>query len=235
MKKYIAVLLLTTISYLFGNLTFALTASQLRSESAKRSYVIGYTQGRNLSRLSKEFDIEFDPKVFKAAIEEGLTRKKPLVDNKEMNSIMIKLQEIIANKQKMNLELAKKENLVKSNEFLAKNKSKQGVNVADKGLQYEVLKRGNGARPSLNDTVIVNYVGKTIDGREFDKGTKFEFPLKNLIQGWQIALQMMPVGSKWHIVVPPKLAYGENGSPPVIKPNSALQFDIELVGIKKSS
>ena len=121
--------------------------------------------------------------------------------------------------------------------FLAENKTKQGVKTTPSGLQYKVLIEGKGKVPTSNDTVIAHYRGSLINGTEFDssyrRGEPMEFAVTRVIKGWTEALLMMPVGSKWQLFIPPDLAYGENvprGSN--IPPNSALLFDIELVGIK---
>lgn len=120
--------------------------------------------------------------------------------------------------------------------FLTTNKSKQGVVTLPSGLQYKVIKQGTGAKPNINDTVTVNYVGTLIDGTEFDSSYKRNepatFPVGGVIAGWTEALQLMPVGSKWELFIPAELAYGANGMPPVIGPNQTLIFTVEL--LKKS-
>ncbi|MFL2555404.1 MAG: FKBP-type peptidyl-prolyl cis-trans isomerase, partial [Gammaproteobacteria bacterium] len=120
--------------------------------------------------------------------------------------------------------------------FLAKNKNKEGVIVLPSGLQYEIIKMGNGEKPNINSTVVVHYRGTLIDGTEFDssyaRGEPIELNLGQVIKGWQEALQLMPVGSKWKTVIPSTLAYGERGAGRMIGPNATLLFDIELISIK---
>lgn len=121
--------------------------------------------------------------------------------------------------------------------FLAENKTKPGVQTTASGLQYKVLKAGNGPVPTINDKVEVIYEGKTLDGKVFDAtskhGTKSDkFGVGGLIQGWTEALTMMPVGSKWELYIPQQLAYGERGAGQNIKPYSALIFTLELLGIE---
>jgi FKBP-type peptidyl-prolyl cis-trans isomerase FklB len=120
--------------------------------------------------------------------------------------------------------------------FLDANKSKPGVMTLTNGLQYKVIAEGSGESPGLNDTALVNYRGTLIDGTEFDSSAKagkpVPFELKGIIPGFKEALQLMTVGSKWQIVVPSNLAYGERGAGNVIGPNSTLIFEIELVGIQ---
>lgn len=121
--------------------------------------------------------------------------------------------------------------------FLAENAKKEGVVTLPDGLQYKVLTAGTGAIPQRTDKVQVNYTGKLIDGTEFDSNKKHgdkpaTFRADQVIKGWTEALTMMPVGSKWQIAIPYQLAYGERGAGAMIKPYSALVFDVELVGIE---
>jgi FKBP-type peptidyl-prolyl cis-trans isomerase len=119
--------------------------------------------------------------------------------------------------------------------FLAANKNKAGVKVLPDGLQYKILKAGNGPKPTANDTVTVNYRGTLIDGKEFDSsyrgGKPVSFPVSGVIKGWTEALQMMPVGSKWQLFIPADLAYGDRGSGQDIAPGSTLIFEVELLSI----
>jgi FKBP-type peptidyl-prolyl cis-trans isomerase FklB len=121
--------------------------------------------------------------------------------------------------------------------FLTANKEKSGVKTLPDGLQYKVLVEGKGPKPSKNDTVVVHYSGKLVDGTEFDssykRGEPATFPVDGVIPGWVEALQMMKVGSKWELFIPATLAYGEQGMPPVIGPNETLVFEVSLIEIKK--
>jgi len=120
-------------------------------------------------------------------------------------------------------------------DFLAENAQKPGVIVLPDGLQYKVLREGEGPKPSLTDTVKVNYHGTLIDGTVFDssyeRGEPAVFPVNGVIKGWQEALQMMPVGSKWKLFIPADLAYGDQGAPPYIAGGSTLIFEVELLEI----
>ena len=128
------------------------------------------------------------------------------------------------------------ENLEAGQAFLATNKEKPGVVELPSGLQYEILKEGDGAKPSATQTVTCHYHGTLIDGRIFDssvqRGQPASFPLNRVISGWTEALQLMPVGSKWRLYLPPNLAYGDRQVSAEIGPNSTLIFDVELLGIK---
>ncbi len=127
-------------------------------------------------------------------------------------------------------------NKVTGQSFLDENSKKEGVITTDSGLQYEIITEGSGPKPSQNDTVITHYHGSLIDGSVFDssvdRGEPAEFPVNGVIQGWIEALQLMPVGSKWRLTIPSDLAYGDQGSAPVIGPGATLIFDIELLEIK---
>lgn len=121
--------------------------------------------------------------------------------------------------------------------FLAKNMSLPGVVTLPDGLQYKVIKQGNGPRPNKTDIVTVNYAGKLLNGKEFDSSYKrkepAKFPLNQVIPGWTEALSRMNQGSTWEIYIPASLAYGEEGMPPVIGPNETLIFKVELLNIDK--
>jgi FKBP-type peptidyl-prolyl cis-trans isomerase FklB len=126
---------------------------------------------------------------------------------------------------------------MQNEEFLQKNKEKQGVTVTPSGLQYEVIKMGTGAKPTAESTVKVHYTVTLVDGTKFDssvdRGQPAEFPVSGVIQGWTEALQLMPVGSKFKIYLPENIAYGANGAGDVIKPFSTLIFEVELLEITR--
>lgn len=121
--------------------------------------------------------------------------------------------------------------------YLEENKTKEGVVTLPSGLQYKILKEGNGQKPGPTDKVKVHYTGSTIDGKVFDssvdRGEPITFAVNEVIQGWQQALQLMPVGSKWKLFVPSELGYGARGSSPVIQPYATLIFEVELLSIEK--
>ena len=121
-------------------------------------------------------------------------------------------------------------------DFVAQNAKKDGVVTLPSGLQYKVLKPGDGKKPTLDDAVVCHYRGTLLDGTEFDSSYKrnepVTFPLKGVIKGWREALQLMPAGSKWQLVVPPQLAYGERGGGDLIGPNATLIFEVELLSIQ---
>tara|TARA_X000000368_G_scaffold229922_1_gene181549 strand:+ start:693 stop:1139 length:447 start_codon:yes stop_codon:yes gene_type:complete len=111
-----------------------------------------------------------------------------------------------------------------------------GINTLSSGLRYQVLKEGTGAKPSITDTVVTHYHGTFLDGSVFDssvdRGAPATFPVNGVIRGWTEALQLMSVGSKWRLVIPPDLAYGKRGAGRLIPPNATLIFEVELLDIR---
>lgn len=132
---------------------------------------------------------------------------------------------------------AQDKNLAEGEKFLQANKTKEGVVILPDGLQYKILKAGNGPKPVASDLVTVHYKGTFVDGKEFDssykRGQPATFPVNAVIPGWVEALQLMPVGSKWMLYIPSNLAYGAAGAPGAVGPNKMLIFEVELISIKK--
>lgn len=142
-------------------------------------------------------------------------------------SVQNKLKEFMNNKIEMQKEAGKK--------FLEENKTKPGVVDLPEGIQYEVLKEGSGARPSVNDKITAHYKGALLDGKEFDSSFKrnqpFTAPLKALIQGWQIVIPMMNEGSHWRLWIPSDMAYGDRGAGSDIPGGATLMFEVELLKV----
>jgi FKBP-type peptidyl-prolyl cis-trans isomerase FkpA/FKBP-type peptidyl-prolyl cis-trans isomerase FklB len=179
----------------------------------------------------KAQNIEIDPKTLAASLSDAMQGKSEMKDE-DIQKAMMKLQEMAMKKQQEEGEANKK----KSADFLEKNKSVEGVKTTASGLQYQVITEGNGATPKKDDTVKCHYTGTLIDGTKFDssvdRGQPAEFPVSGVIPGWTEALQMMKVGSKYKLFIPPELAYGPAGRPG-IPANSALVFEVELLEIVK--
>lgn len=205
------------------------SATELKTEKQKFSYIIGYQIGFNLKREGTEID----PSLLSEAVQDALNGSKPKLSREEMQATMKAVQQRKAEERRALLEKNEKA----GREFLAANKKKKGVVELPSGLQYKIIKEGSGAKPTANDTVTVNYKGTLINGKQFDssydRGQPATFPVNGVIQGWQEALQLMKVGSKWEIYVPAKLAYGVRGAGSDIGPNETLVFQVELLGIKK--
>jgi FKBP-type peptidyl-prolyl cis-trans isomerase len=203
------------------------------------SYSIGADIGSNLKRS----EIDINPDFLAQGIRDAITGGKTRLTQEQMQSALQELQtemraKMMAKQQEAEAKAkaAAPKNLEASNKFLEENKKKEGVKTTASGLQYKVIKTGTGATPKATDTVSVNYKGTLIDGTEFDASEKHggpaTFPVNGVIPGWTEALQLMTVGSKWTLFIPPALAYGEN-APPSIGPNQALVFEVELLDVKK--
>ncbi len=205
----------------------ALNMADLVTLEDKVSYIMGYN-------MSKDFNINL--RVFQGAIEAQKNKAEPLLSEDDMRAAMSEFQTQRMQKM-MNERKAKGEEALKRGQaFLEKNKAEPGVVTLESGLQYKVIKEGEGPKPTASDTVLCNYKGTLIDGTEFDSSAKHgkpaEFNVSGVIRGWTEALQLMPVGSKWQLFIPSSLAYGEMGGGQKIGPNETLIFEIELLEIK---
>lgn len=200
----------------------------LDTEQKKFSYTVGIQIGNNL----KQGD-EIDLDALNAAIKDAYQGNDYQLTVEEMQQVMGRYQE----KQFAQRIEQSTDNKKEGDAFLEANKAKEGVSVTDSGLQYKIITAGDGAKPTASDNVKVHYHGTLIDGTVFDssveRGEPIVFGVGQVIKGWQEALQLMSVGSKWQIYVPSDLAYGERGAGAKIGPNATLIFDVELLGIEK--
>lgn len=198
------------------------------TDQRKASYAIGQQIGQNL----KNQNIEFDADVLAMSIKEAATGKPSKLKPEEMQQALMKLQEGIMKKQTEAGEKNKADGMA----FLEKNKTQAGVKTTASGLQYIVVEEGKGKTPTEKDTVKAQYKGTLISGEQFDssydRGQPAEFPVSGVIKGWTEALQMMKVGGKLKLFIPPELGYGPSARPG-IPANSVLIFDVELVDIVK--
>jgi FKBP-type peptidyl-prolyl cis-trans isomerase FklB len=205
----------------------------LKSQKDKVSYIIGVDIGNNLKRQS----VDVDTDLLLKGMKDALAGEKLLLTEDEIRETMTSFSAEMKKKHEEELKKAAEKNKKEGEEFLAENKKKEGVKTLESGLQYKVLEEGTGASPTADDTVTVNYVGKLLDGTEFDssykRGQPATFPVKGVIKGWTEALQLMKEGAKWKLFIPSDLAYGEKGAPPTIGPNATLIFDVELISINK--
>jgi FKBP-type peptidyl-prolyl cis-trans isomerase len=204
--------------------------AELKTEKDKVNYGIGVSIGKSFKQQGMEVDIDLMVKGMK----DELTGKKLLLSDDELRKTMTTYQQELRQKQMQARQMAVTDNKKAGEDFLAENKKKEGVVTLPSGLQYQILKAGEGRKPTTADTVEVRYRGTLINGKEFDSsGSETRtFKLAEIIPGWREALQLMPVGSKWRLVVPSDLAYGERGAGQAIMPNSALIFEVELMAIK---
>ena len=213
----------------------ATSATALTTDRDKESYALGM----NIARGLKGQSVDVDPAVLTRAIKDVLTGAKPLLTDDEAMEALKKLQVEVRQKQETERKELADKNLREGQEFLAANKTKDGVTTLPSGLQYKILTQGNGPKPTPNDTVVCQYRGTLIDGTEFDssykRGQPATFPVNRVIKGWTEALELMPVGSKWQLFVPPDLAYGDRGAGNLIGPNATLIFEVEVLSIQAAS
>ena len=205
----------------------------LSTQKQKVSYALGMGLGKNLKRDS----VEVDPAIILRGLKDAIAGNKLLLTDDEAKNVIVALNNELRAKAESKAKATALENKTKADAFLAANKTKEGVVTLPSGLQYKILSAGTGPKPKADDTVSFQYRGTLADGTEFDssykRGQPLKFPVSQLIKGWTEALQLMPVGSKWQIFIPPDLGYGERGVPnSPIAPNSALIFDLELLSIE---
>jgi len=199
----------------------------------KLSYAIGYRIGTQFS----DGDIPVDMAVLQKAIEDAYAQRPPAVSRQDMYNQLVGLGERMHEQAMAEFKRISAENAKKSADYMAHNAALPGVVQLPSGIQYSVIKKGDGTTsPGIDSLVTVNYRGMLIDGTEFDStwahGHPVSFTVDKVIRGWQYVIPRMHVGDRWKVVIPPALAYGEHGALPRIGPNQALVFDIELLDIK---
>ena len=198
----------------------------------KVSYALGLGIGRQLSQMGAD-NLDIDD--FAKAIKGILAGKKPEIDDAEAQTLVKDFFEKQEAKQRAAAAEKFKETKEKGEAYLAENAKKEGVVTLPSGLQYQVIKEGNGRRPKATDKVKCHYEGMLVDGTLFDssiqRGEPATFPLNGVIKGWTEGLQLMQEGAKYRFFIPYHLGYGENGAGASIPPFAALVFDVELIEV----
>ncbi|MDG1238411.1 MAG: FKBP-type peptidyl-prolyl cis-trans isomerase [Flavobacteriales bacterium] len=202
-----------------------MSAQKITNEIDSVSYSLGVNIGENIKAQFPDIDLN----NFEAAIKDVLDNKKePKITGADAQKV---IQDFFKKQQAK----ASESVIEEGEKFLIDNAKRNEVTTLESGLQYEILKTGEGPKPSLNDQVTTHYHGTLIDGTVFDssvdRGEPATFPVSGVIKGWTEALQLMSVGSKWKLFVPYDLAYGERGAGPQIGPFTTLVFEVELIKI----
>jgi FKBP-type peptidyl-prolyl cis-trans isomerase FklB len=203
----------------------------LTTQKQKVSYAIGLNIGKSM----KKDGVEVDSATLLRGLKDGMAGATPALTDEEAQKALTQLRADLTKKADAERLAAATKNKKEGDDFLAANKAKEGVKTTADGLQYKVITAGTGPKPTAADTVTVNYRGTLLNGKEFDssykRGQPATFPVGQIIKGWTEALQLMPVGSKWQLFIPPDLAYGDRPAGPDIGPNSTLIFEVELLSI----
>src|SRR6202051_2148045 len=194
--------------------------------------------GTGYSPGLKKQSVEVDWNLLAQGMKDAAAGSKTRLTQEEAQAGLNEVQTEIKKQQQEKAQQAAAANKTEGEAFLAANKGKEGVVTLPSGLQYKILTAGTGPKPTSSDTVVCNYKGTLIDGKEFDsyykRGQPATFGVGQVIKGWTEALQLMPVGSKWQLFIPSSLAYGERGAGGDIGPDATLIFDVELLSIEKA-
>jgi FKBP-type peptidyl-prolyl cis-trans isomerase len=203
----------------------------LKTAKDKASYAIGMSMAKGM----KAQGVDIDPAILARGLRDGLAGK-PQLTEEQAQAALTELQTDVRKHQEEKAKVVGDVNKKAGDAFLTANKTKPGVLALPSGLQYKILTPGTGPKPTAADTVVCNYKGTLLTGKEFDssykRGQPATFPVGQVIKGWTEALQLMPVGSKWELFIPAELAYGTRAAGPDITPNSTLVFEVELLSIK---
>ena len=216
--------------------TSAKTATPLTLKSEKEKF--SYALGMNIGASMKRQEVSVDPAILARGLKDSLAGGKTILTEDEARATLTQMQNEMRQKMQAKSQEEAGGNKKLGEAFLAENKTKEGVVTLPSGLQYKILTTGTGPKPTATDSVVCNYKGTLIDGKEFDssykRGQPVTFPVTGVIKGWTEALQLMPAGSKWQLFIPSDLAYGDAGRPG-IPPGATLVFEVELVSIADKS
>jgi FKBP-type peptidyl-prolyl cis-trans isomerase FklB len=205
----------------------------LKTDKEKASYGLGMKIGGDLRKQGAAESL--DPAITARGLRDAMSGGKTALTEEEGRAALTKLQTEVRQKMEAKAHQQGEANRQTGEAFLAANKTEDGVVTLPSGLQYKVLTEGKGPKPTVTDTVTCNYRGTLLNGKEFDssykRGEPASFPVNGVIKGWTEALQLMPVGSKWQLFIPPDLAYGDRGAGGDIGPDETLVFEVELLSI----
>lgn len=227
--KYFSIVALAVF---VASAAFAQEKAELKSEKDKVSYSIGLDIGATFKKQGMDINTE----ALKAGINDAVSGKEPLLTDEQVKQTMEAFSKSMMEKQTAANKQEADKNKAAGDKFLAENKTKEGVKTTASGLQYKVIKEGEGESPKPTDVVETHYRGTLINGKEFDssysRNEPATFPVNRVIKGWTEALQMMKPGAKYQLFIPPDLAYGEKGAGQDIGPNETLVFEVELLNVK---
>lgn len=214
----------------------AVEPQPLTTQKDKISYGIGVDMVRNFKKQGIDADLDL---VIKG-MRDGSSATRLLMTDAEMKKTLADYQKELSGKQAQLKLLEAEKNKRIGAAYHKANKNKEGVVTLPSGLQYRIITAGTGNKPTENDNVTCRYRGTLVDGTEFDSSERLGYPVTfnvkdSVVKGWTEALKLMPAGSKWQIVVPPELAYGEKGAGRDIGPNATLLYDIELIAVNAAS
>lgn len=205
----------------------------LDSLEKRASYALGLNMAQSMKTQEVPIDVDLLIEGLRDAFAGGETR----LTDQEVQQTLQEFQQMMMQRQQEVRAAQGAENQQKAEAFFTENAAKEGVVTTESGLQYMVLEPGEGPKPSSTDRVTVHYKGTLLDGTQFDssydRGQPATFPVNGVIQGWQEAVPLMSVGSKYKLWIPSDLAYGANGQGPIIGPDAALVFEVELLSIEE--
>jgi len=228
-----AILYAALVASVFGcqNTNQQSTTAEPKTDKEKTSYAIGANMAQSITDISDEIDLP----MLQKGLSDQIQEKELLVSNEEAQPLLQALTEKLMAKKKEELAKAEQKNIEEGQAYLKNNKLKEGVVTTESGLQYKVLKEGEGKSPEKSDRTRVHYKGTKLDGTVFDssyeRGSPATFQVDQVIKGWTEGLQLMKEGSKYNLFIPANLAYGERGAGQQIGPNEVLIFEVELLEV----
>ncbi len=211
-------------------------SSSLNSKQDSISYALGMDIANSVKGGLIDQGLEVNESLIAQAIVDVIGENSLLLQQENVQGLIVQMQRELSASQQEKMMLKAESNKAEADAFFAENKAKEGVIETESGLQYKILESGKGVSPKADETVVVHYTGKLLDGTTFDssieRGTPTEFKVNQVISGWTEALQLMVPGDKWEVYIPSNLGYGAAGSPPQIGPYAGLVFEVELIEVK---